>query len=280
MLWIGDGPRLWAMLHHPPEGRSSKRAVVFCAPFAEEEKCSRRPYVELARELARRGIWALRFSYRGTGDSVGEFSDLRLQGAMEDITAAVECCEKLTGASSVTLFGLRLGGTFALEAVRQGLRAERVALWAPIVNGKSYVRMNVRRKSIRRMINTADTASDMSSSDEGNSAAGNETGPAAGSMAAPDAIFDFDGYPVAQALWNDLEGLAATPPEGWEGGGLIVSVGSTDKPSGECVSLAGRLEAAGAAVKLETVVSQPFWNLLGLIECPAIIHVTADWMAA
>ena len=272
MFWLGGGRRLWAMLHRPMGERGPapiRRAAVFCPPFAEEEKCSRRLYVDLARALARRGVATVRISYAGTGDSEGEFQDFTVESALGDIRRALDWCRSELGEIPLATFGLRLGGTFALQAAWSDPRVDRLALWSPITNGSAYVRMSFRRKAIRQMINTG--------------AAGPGPGAAAtaGNAAAAqdDGIFDFDGYPVARSLWDQMDALETVPKGAWAHDALVVSVGATQRPSTEFTRLAGALEDRKAHVQVDAVVSQPFWNLLGLAECPEIIELTAGWLA-
>ncbi|MDQ2730876.1 MAG: hypothetical protein M3Y56_04390 [Armatimonadota bacterium] len=280
MFWLGEDPRLWAMLHQPVSMDGSPveggRAVVLCPPFAEEEKLSRRLYVELARELARRGVTALRFSYGGTADSEGIFSQFTMESARHDMERAVAYCRETLHCTHLATFGLRLGGTFALQALSLSSDVERVALWSPVTNGRNYVRMNFRRKAIRQMINTGTpvtTSVDPSPVQPGG-------GPSPIAEAPVDEIFDFDGYPVAQKLWNELEAMQSEAPTGWKGQALVVSVAPVARPSAECAALAEKLTGAGIDTNLQCVVAQPFWNLLGLVECPEIIELTAEWLAA
>ena len=255
------------MLHRPTDAQGKPvepiRSVVLCPPFAEEEKCSRRLYVELSRALARRGVASLRFSYRGTADSEGQFSDLTVEGALQDTGRAIACLKQEYPHSPMALFGLRLGGAFAMESLRSHADVQRISVWSPVTNGRSYVRMNFRRKAIRQMMNTGAASSVQTES------------------AIPEnEIFDFDGYPVARALWDQLEALHPGIPTAWQGQVQIVSIGSIARPSTECTNLSEALAAAGVQTSLECVVSQPFWNLLGLVECPEIIELTAQSLSA
>ena len=273
MFWLGHNPGRWAMLHQAVDASGNpipaRRAVVFCPPFAEEEKCSRRLYVDLARSLAPRGVASLRLAYAGTGDSQGEFSDFSLEGAVADVTDALTWLRDTLQPAALAVFGLRLGGSLALQAAGAEPGVDRVALWAPVTNGRSYVRMNFRRKAIRQMINTGAT--------QGQEAV--KATPDTGSDPDPAGIFDFDGYPVARTLWDEMERLRLAPQAGWAGQCLVVSVGPADRPTPDCVALANSLTEAASQVELRNVVAQPFWNLLGLVECPEIVEMTANWLA-
>ncbi|HET6384446.1 MAG TPA: alpha/beta hydrolase [Armatimonadota bacterium] len=262
MIWLGP-PRQWTMIHEAVDksGRvvPPRRVVVYCPPFAEEEKCSRRLYVELARKLAKRDIASIRFGYMGTGDSEGDFSMFTVETALDDIARTLLFARVRFPDAPLSLFGLRLGGALALRAAPQTAGVDRLALWEPVTNGRSYVRMNIRRKSIRQMIN-----------------AGAAAEPA---LPTTDEIFDFDGYPVAQAAWNQIEALDAAAPAGWPGSALIISVSAGTRASAPCVTLAGALESSGVPTRLDHVTAQPFWNLLGLVDCPEILELTAGWLA-
>lgn len=287
MFWLGEDPRLWAMLHRPGGADGApvevKRAVVFCPPFAEEEKLSRRLYVELARELARRGVAVLRFSYGGTADSEGVFSQFTMESAGRDVQRALTYCRDMLHCAQLATFGLRLGGTFALRAAAGDADIDRVALWSPVTNGRNYVRMNFRRKAIRQMINTGVPGSASEAQSPEQPVPGGVTPKRGADEPTPtstDEIFDFDGYPVAQKLWSELEATHGEPPVGWKGKALVVSVAPVDRPAAECASLAEKLSREGIDSSLQCVVAQPFWNLLGLVECPEIVELTADWLAA
>src|ERR1700692_718420 len=53
---------------HPGNG---DRGVVLCNSFGHEYVWTHKGMRRLADELSARGIWVLRFDYRGTGDSAG-----------------------------------------------------------------------------------------------------------------------------------------------------------------------------------------------------------------
>lgn len=78
-----------------------------------------------SRQLARRGIASLRFDFRGSGDSGGDFSQATISGQVQDALAAAEYLRRQPhiDPQRVMLLGFSLGGMVAaLAASRCGHR--------------------------------------------------------------------------------------------------------------------------------------------------------------
>ncbi|MFM0055378.1 serine aminopeptidase domain-containing protein [Paraburkholderia phytofirmans] len=122
---------------HPGEGT---HGVVLCSPFGHEEPWCHKGIRYLAEELSAYGIPALRFDYLATGDSAGVDGNAHhLDAFVSDIVAAVKRLKELTGVTSVTLCGLRLGGALAALASR-ACAADSLVLLAPVTRGRTYLR--------------------------------------------------------------------------------------------------------------------------------------------
>ncbi len=134
-----NGFDLFGVMHAPQTaGRST--AFLFCPPFGEEMLWTRLVYVNFARELARRGYPVLRFDYRGTGDSDGEFEDSTVETYLSDIRCALGVLAEKSGpASGTALLGLRFGATLAALTAEAVPEVRRLVLWSPIVNGAAYM---------------------------------------------------------------------------------------------------------------------------------------------
>lgn len=81
--------------------------------------------------LTDRGFAALRFDFRGHGESGGDFSDLTVPGLLEDVRASVEF---LSGRKDIRkdylfLLGQSMGGLTAAYAAREHPGVKAVALW-------------------------------------------------------------------------------------------------------------------------------------------------------
>ncbi len=132
---------LFGWLHRSPQGTSPRLGLVVCNPFGYEAICSHRSLRHFADASAAAGVPALRFDQDGTGDSAG--SDLdpdRLDAWLDSIRRAADQLRSLTGVEKVVLFGVRLGGTLALLASQARPDVEGVVAFAPVVNGRMYLR--------------------------------------------------------------------------------------------------------------------------------------------
>jgi hypothetical protein len=140
-FFFPSGSRQLLGLYHPPATGhgATGEAVVFCNPFGQEAIRSHRLYRVLADRVARGGRAALRFDYSSTGDSEGACTEATLAGWAEDVHAADRELRRLSGASTVTWVGLRLGATLALMASQKGAGPDRLVLWDPVIAGRDYL---------------------------------------------------------------------------------------------------------------------------------------------
>lgn len=128
-----NGEKIFGILHRPLQS-SQVPAVVICPGFAGN-KCGKfRMFVTLGKELAKQGIAVLRFDYRGSGDSEGEFSNITLEGKTSD---TVKCLEFLANDPQIDgtrlgLLGRSLGGAIAVLAARRYHAIKSLVLWAPV----------------------------------------------------------------------------------------------------------------------------------------------------
>ncbi len=132
--------RLFAS-YHAPDGSTGVRSccVLFCQPYGHEYIQGHRAFKLLAERLAHAGFPALRFDYRGCGDSVLDAEDVGLDEWTEDLRAAAEMCRARSGRRKVCAIGLRLGGSLALiEAAARGT-FDGLILWDAVLSGPAYL---------------------------------------------------------------------------------------------------------------------------------------------
>lgn len=103
---------------HVPEGVGAlgrHPAAVLCHPQPASTDMNDSLLVYLARELARNGILALRFNFRGVGRSEGEQTDGRFEPL--DVAGAVEYAwrQRETNHDKVCLLGHAFGAVMALN---------------------------------------------------------------------------------------------------------------------------------------------------------------------
>ena len=171
--------------YHPPSAAVRSAAVVLCQPYGHEYVQSHRAFRILAERLAAAGFPALRFDYRGTGDSAGDPETAELERWREDVRAATEWCRARSGRQRLCALGLRLGGSLvALESARE--RAfDAVVLWDPIVAGRDYLaELETLERQFRQSL--------------------------PGATAAPDGPGEVLGFPYPPALQSGLSALSLT----------------------------------------------------------------------
>lgn len=113
--------------------------VLLLQPYGHEYIRAHRAFKLLAERLAEAGFPALRFDYRGCGDSGMDAADVGLGEWGEDARAAAEMCRARSGRRKVVALGLRLGATLALlESASKG-SFDGLVLWDPIVSGRGYL---------------------------------------------------------------------------------------------------------------------------------------------
>ncbi|MBM4076955.1 MAG: hypothetical protein FJ267_15100, partial [Planctomycetes bacterium] len=113
--------------------------VVVCPPIGHEQLHSHRTVRHLCDELARKGTIVLRFDWNGTADSSGDDLDPnRVVAWLTNIQTAVRTLRD-EGCQRISLVGIRLGALLAaIQSVSESI--DSLVLWAPVVNGRSYVR--------------------------------------------------------------------------------------------------------------------------------------------
>lgn len=133
---FGRDGTLMGMYHgvagHAPVG------VLLCPPLGQMLLRTHRVYRQLASGLAARGIGALRFDYRGTGDSAGDSLALDWQHCVADIRSAAAELRVRSGCATVVGFGAQLGGSLALAAAA-AVGFARLILWDPVLDGARHV---------------------------------------------------------------------------------------------------------------------------------------------
>jgi pimeloyl-ACP methyl ester carboxylesterase len=148
-----QGAHCYAVLHHPAAASADQAArpgVVLCHPLLDfdlyEVPWTIRMVTGYTRELARAGYFALRFDFRGSGQSDGEFEDVTLGGCVSDLQRAVEVLVEKTGVEEIVLVGVRLAATAAMRVAARDGRVRRLVLWDPVPDPNANLRA-VRRRA-------------------------------------------------------------------------------------------------------------------------------------
>jgi pimeloyl-ACP methyl ester carboxylesterase len=126
-----EGQRLFGMVHLP-DSKPKYPCVVFLHGYTGNRIGDHRIFVKAARELSKNGMACLRFDFRGSGESEGDFADVTLESEIDDAAAAIEFLRDFSGIDQqrVGLVGLSLGGSVAAcVSGRHDVRS--LALWSP-----------------------------------------------------------------------------------------------------------------------------------------------------
>ena len=121
---------------HP--GHSS-RGVILCSPIGLEDLVMHRFLRRLACNIAEAGMPALRFDYRGTGDSAGTLAGVTAEDWQQDIRHAVQELIDIAAVPKVALVGLRVGALLAAQVAANNPQISRLLVWDPIVSGQAYI---------------------------------------------------------------------------------------------------------------------------------------------
>ncbi len=97
----------------------------------------------LAVQLADAGFHVLRFDYHGTGDSAGEVGANQFDVWVNDVSLALRELSDISGATSLTIVGLRMGAVLATVALKtlvgEEILVNRLVYWDPVVKGRHYI---------------------------------------------------------------------------------------------------------------------------------------------
>lgn len=200
---------LIGMVHIPDQ--SVKRGVLIVVGGPQYRTGSHRQFLLLARALADNGIAAMRFDYRGLGDSGGTFAGF--ENIDDDIRAAADAfTAHLPGLEEIVLWGLCDAASAILFYGHRDRRIAGSVLLNPWVRSESgYARTQLRHYYLSRIFSRAlwrkIIRGQFSLSDSADSLAG--TLKAAGQTADGEALPDGgSGNPLAGRMADSLEKFA------------------------------------------------------------------------
>jgi uncharacterized protein len=255
---------LFGVLHKPAQPDPSRPVFVFCHPLAEEKLWAHRVFVAYARQLAAAGYAVLRFDLMGNGDSQGRFSDLSLTTACEDIRIAMNEARRLSGASEVSLIGLRFGATLASLVADTTPGIRHLVLWAPILDGDRYLqdllRINVMTQMATYKVVRQERPELVAEMQQGGTV-------------------NVDGYEMGWPLYSTVSPLAlGRTPCTFAGPCLIVQIDKQPRPAPDLQ----RLAAAYPTAALVFAQEEPFWKEIARFyqDAPNLFAVTTEWLAA
>ncbi|MEI6166047.1 MAG: oligosaccharide flippase family protein [bacterium] len=172
--------------------------VLLAGHFAVERPFSYAPWVRWARYLAEQGFSALRFDYRGCGESTGRFQDYTLKSWIEDCMNSCAYLREQAPDVPLILNGIGLGGLIIAHSFKTGL-GDGMLLWSPSQCGSSALRDTF----FKRM------AFDLANSETGQV----KTWAHYKSSLEQGIAIDAAGYTITPALWREAEEMTLVLPE-------------------------------------------------------------------
>lgn len=237
--------------------------VLYLHPFAEEMHKSRRMAALQARAFARAGYAVLQIDLTGCGDSTGDFGDATWEAWQEDVRLAHAW---LTGqaAGPITLWGLRIGASLALEVAPSLANCSRLLLWQPVLNGEQFLAQFLRIKLANEMMSEGRAQTD--------------TQKLRAKLEAGEPV-EVGGYLLSPGMAQGLARLKLAElrppcPVEW----IEVSAQTSDDiaPAGRRAVEAWR--EAGITVHPQTVHGESFWVTQEISECAALLAATMKVM--
>ena len=120
---------------HIPEGLKMGEktpGIVMFHGFTGNKTEAHRLFVQVARSLCKSGFTVLRFDFRGSGDSDGEFEDTTLPGEVSDAEAALAFLmrQRSVDRGRVGVIGLSMGGRVATILASKDERVKFAILYS------------------------------------------------------------------------------------------------------------------------------------------------------
>ena len=126
--------QLVGVLHIPDTLKKMETVpgVVMFHGFAGNKVENHRLFVHTARSLSESGFVVLRFDFRGSGDSDGEFEDMTIPGETSDAEQALTCLgsQRWVDKEAMGVLGLSMGGRVAAILASRDRRVKFLILYS------------------------------------------------------------------------------------------------------------------------------------------------------
>jgi alpha/beta superfamily hydrolase len=147
-----SGAHLYTVLHR---AAAPAARVLLVGPFAPDRHFSYVPWVRWARFLAAGGMEALRFDYRGVGESTGVFQEMGFGAWKEDVEFLAAWLQSRSPNVPLVLHGLGLGAVLAGTAFAAGA-GDALLCWSGPKSANEVLRRELsRRVAVEQMSRSA-----------------------------------------------------------------------------------------------------------------------------
>jgi len=135
------GQQLVGMIHTPDSDEPAP-AVLMLPGFTGNRVEAHFLFVKMARRLAAAGYVAMRFDFRGSGESQGNFWEMTLPGEVDDARAALAWLRRhpAVDPGKVALLGLSMGGAVAASVAGEDPTIAGLILWSAVADFSEVTR--------------------------------------------------------------------------------------------------------------------------------------------
>lgn len=134
------GQMLIGVVHRPDADRTARQkgrpGVVLFHGFTGQKVEPHRIFVKMAERLAAMGIVALRFDFRGSGDSEGNFEEMTFGGEVSDALRSLDymLTREDVDPERLGVLGLSMGGAVAACVTGRYGKLRSTALWSAVAD--------------------------------------------------------------------------------------------------------------------------------------------------
>ncbi|MCK4282783.1 MAG: alpha/beta fold hydrolase [Candidatus Brocadiae bacterium] len=132
--FTSQGANVFGVLHLPEE--TPAPGLIMCHGFTGHKAEAHRLFVEAARDFCDHGLAVLRFDFRGSGDSEGDFADMTVSGEIADAAAALEflASRPEVDGDRLGVLGLSIGGCVSACLAGREPAVRALVLWAAVAH--------------------------------------------------------------------------------------------------------------------------------------------------
>jgi len=132
VTFMNEGEQIIGILHVPDILKDRAPAIVMFHGFTGHKSEAHRFFVHVARALCNAGYVVLRFDFRGSGDSDGDFEDMTVPGEVSDAARALDFISNLSivEPEKIGVLGLSMGGRVASILASRDKRVKFVILYS------------------------------------------------------------------------------------------------------------------------------------------------------
>lgn len=118
--------------------------VLLVGPFGADRHYSYIPWVAWARFLAAHNLEAVRYDYRGAGESTGTFSEFTFADWIDDVRRLAAWLGAQSPSLPLVIHGLEMGAVLAAAGFHQGF-GDALLLWSPPASANASLKTTLLR---------------------------------------------------------------------------------------------------------------------------------------